>query len=222
MKKVIIILIMATIGFSSCKQGSKSTPDTFDKETYNSVRNYVYVDSMGKRLIIRNSSPKGGMKYTDHDGKVYGYVVFWTQITNETINPLELKIDFPLDSFEFPSLSGRYQRLLLPSDTVTIDKASLSYYGLNVKSFLDNYRYKSSSLKRTINPGDSTAFYVLILSRWKPIPGGSGSMRTGLSLKGKNLIYKISAYKMTHDLTLTDEKEINCGGINLKNLMLQE
>jgi hypothetical protein len=222
MKKAIIILIMATTGFSSCKQGSKSTPDTLDTETYNSVRNYEYVDSMGKRLIIRNSFPKGGMKCTDPNGEVYGYVVFWTQIINETINPLELKIEFPLDSFEFPSSSGRYQRLLLPSDTMTIDKTSLSAYGLNVNFFLDNYLYKSSSLKRTINPGDSTAFYVVILSKWKPIAGGSGSMRTGLSLKGQNLIYKISAYKLTHDLPLTDEKEINCGSINLKNLTLQE
>jgi hypothetical protein len=222
MKKAIIILITATIGLSSCKQRGKSTPDIVEKETYNSVRNYEYADSMGNRLIIRNSFPKGGMKYTDPDGKVYGYVVFWTQIINETINPLELKIEFPLDSFEFPSSSGRYQRLLLPSDTMTIDKASLYYYGLNVKFFLDNYRYKSSSLKRTINPGDSTAFYVVILSKWKPIAGGSGSMRTGLILKGQNLIYKISAYKMTHELPLMDEKEINCGSINLKNLMLQK
>ncbi len=169
MKKSIILIIIATAGFFSCKQGSKSTPVTVEKETYNSVRNYEYADSTGNRLIIRNSFPKGGMKYTDPDGNVYGYVVFWTQIINETINPLELKIEFPLDSFEFPSSSGRYQRLLLPSDTMTIDKASLHYYGLNVNFFLDNYRYKSSSLKRTINPGDSTAFYVVILSKWKPI-----------------------------------------------------
>ena len=222
MKKSIILIIIATAGFFSCKQGSKSTPVTVEKETYNSVRNYEYADSTGNRLIIRNSFPKGGMKYTDPDGKVYGYVVFWTQIINETINPLELKIEFPLDSFEFPSSSGRYQRLLLPSDTMTIDKASLHYYGLNVNFFLDNYRYKSPSLKRTINPGDSTAFYVVILSKWKPIAGGSGSMRTGLILKGQNLIYKIFAYKMTHELPLMDEKEINCGSINLKNLMLQK
>ena len=126
---------MATAGLFSCGQASKSKPDTVDKETYNSVRNYEYADSMGNRLIIHNSFPKGGMKYTDPNGEVYGYVVFWTQITNETINPVELKINFPLDSFEFPSSSGRYQRLLLPSDTMTIDKTSSYYYGLNVKIF---------------------------------------------------------------------------------------
>jgi hypothetical protein len=222
MKKNILLLIIATAGLFSCKQRSKSTTNIVDIETYNSVRNYKYADSMGNRLIIHNSTPKGGMKYTGPNGEVYGYVVFWTQITNETINPVELKIEFPLDSFEFPSSSGRYQRLLLPSDTMTIDKASLSVYGLNVNFFLDNYRYKPPLLKRTINPGDSTAFYVVIISKWHPIAGGSGSMRTGLRLKGQNLIYKISAYKMTHELPLMGEKEINCGSINLKNLMLQK
>lgn len=83
---------------------------------------------MGNRLIIHNSFPKGGMKYTDPNGEVYGYVVFWTQITNETTNPIELKINFPLDSFEFPSPSGRYQKLLLPSDTMTIDKAPCFFF----------------------------------------------------------------------------------------------
>ena len=222
MNKSIILIIIATTGFSSCKQHSRSTPDTVDIETYNSVRNYEYDDSMGNRLIIHNSFPKGGMKYTDPNGEVYGYVVFWTQITNETINPVELKINFPLDSFEFPSSSGRYQKLLLPSDAMTIDKAPLLSYGLNVKSFLDNHRFEASSLKRTINPKDSTAFHVVIFSKWKPIADGSGSMRTALSLKGQNLIYKISAYKLTHDLPLIDKVEINCGSINLKNLVLTE
>ena len=209
---------MATTGLFTCGQASKSKPDTVDIETYNSVRNYEYADSLGNRLIIHNSLPKGGMKYTDPNGEVYGYVGFWTQINNETADPIELKIDFPLDSFKFPSSSDRYIRLLVPSDTMTFNKVSLSDYGLNVKSFLDNYRLELSSLKRTINPKDSTAFHVVIISKWNPIAGGSGGMRTGLTLKGQNLIYKISAYKLTTDLPLTDKKEISCGSINLKNL----
>jgi hypothetical protein len=222
MKTNILILIMATTGLFSCGQTSKSKPDTVDTETYNSVRNYEYADSMGNRLIIHNSGPKGGMKYTDPNGQVYGYVGWWTQITNETVDPIELKIDFPIDSFEFPSSSGRYIKLLIPSDTMTVDKTSLFDYGLNVKSFLDNHRFEASSLKRTINPKDSTAFHIVFLSKWKPIAGGSGGLRTGLTLKGQNLIYKISAYKLTTDLPLTDKKEISFGSINVKKLMLQK
>ncbi len=213
---------MATTGLFSCGQASKSKPDTVDTETYNSVRNYEYADSMGNRLIIHNSVPKGGVKYTDPNGEVYGYIVWWTQITNETADPIELKIDFPVDSFEFPSSSGRYIKLLIPSDTMTVDKASLFAYGLNVKSFLDNHRFEASSLKRTINPKDSTAFHIVFLSKWKLVAGGSGGLRAGLTLKGQNLIYKISAYKLTTDFPLTDKKEISCGSINLKNLVLRK
>ena len=222
MKKSILLIIIAIVGFLSCKQGSKSTTDTVDTETYNSVRNYEYADSMSNRLIIHNSGPKGGMKYSDPNGEVYGYIVWWTQITNETADPIELKIDFPIDSFEFPSSSGRYIKLLIPSDTMTVDKASLFAYGLNVKSFLDNHRFEASSLKRTIKPKDSTAFHIVFLSKWKPVSGGSGGLRAGLILKGQNLFYKISAYNLTHELPLIDKKEISCGSINLKNLTLQK
>lgn len=209
---------MAATGLFSCKQGSKSTPETVDKETINSVRKYEYADSMGKRLIIHNSFPKSGTNYTDPNGKKYIYAVFWTQITNETINPIELKIDFPLDSFEFPLSSGNYMKLLIPSDTMTLDKVSLYDYGLPVKSFLDTGITKSYSLKRTIDPKGSTAFYVVMLSNH----GSGGILRTGLSLKGQNLFYRISRYASTPAHSLIDEKEIICGSINLNYLMLRK
>jgi hypothetical protein len=209
---------MATTGLYSCGQSSKSTPETVDIETVNSVRKYEYADSMGKRLIIHNSFPKSGGSYTDPKGKKYVYAVFWTRITNETINPIELTIDFPLDSFEITSSSDNYMKLLLPSDTMTIDKEPLYDYGLPIKSFLDTGINKSYSLKRTINPKESTAFYVVMLSN----KGVDGTLRTGLSLKGQNLFYKISAYKSISGHPLMDEKEINCGSINLNNLLLNK
>jgi hypothetical protein len=196
---------------------SKSTPNTVDIETLDSTRNvqsqkpsiytkYEYTDSIGARLIIENSFPKSGINYTDPNGKKYIYAVFWTEIINETVNPLELTIDFPLDSFEIPSSSGNYMKLLLPSDTMTIDKEPLYDYGLTIKSFLDNNRHKSSSLKRIINPKGSSAFYVVTLSN----RGVGGTLRTGLSIKEQNLFYRIN------------DKEIPCGNINLKKLMLQK
>ena len=208
---------MATTGLFSCRQASKSKPDTVDIETVNSVRQYEYADSNGKRLIIHNSFPKGG-GYIDPNGKRYPYAVFYTQITNETISPFELKIDFPLDSFEFPLSSGVYMKLFIPSDTMTLDKIPLTDYGLPLKSFFDTGITKSHSLKRTINPKDSTAFYVVMLSN----KGVNGTLRTAFSLKGQNLFYRISAYKSTPGLPLMDKKEINCGSINLKNLVLQK
>ncbi len=53
-------------------------------------------------------------------------------------------------------------RLLIPSDTLTLDKAFLSDYGLPIKSFLDTGINKSYSLKRTIAPKGSIAFCCII------------------------------------------------------------
>ena len=215
---------MATTGLFSCEQGSKPTPNTVDTKTLDSTKNvqsqntltnhnergintkYEYTESNGARLIIQNSFPRGGLRYKEPNGKEYVYAVFWTRIINETFDPLVLTIDFPLDSFEIPSSSGNYMKLLLPSDTMTTDKESLYDYGLTVKSFLDNNRNKSSSLKRTINPKGSSTFYVVTICN----RGVGGTLRTGLSLKEQNLFYRVN------------EKEIHCGSINLKNLRLQK
>jgi hypothetical protein len=229
MKKSILLIIIATAGLFSCKQGSKSTPDTVDTETLNSVKNvqndkgiytkYEYADSKGGSLIIQNGLPRGGTKYTDPKGEVYNYAVFWTRIINETNNPLELNINFPVDSYEIPSLPGKYFQVLVPPDTMTLDKFPLFNYGLtDLESFLDNSIHKSSSLNRTINPKESSGFYVVMLCL---IEGAHGTMRTGLSLKGQYLFYRIKLDGSKSN-SKSDDKEIQCGSINLENLMLQK
>jgi hypothetical protein len=181
-----------------------TSPASNEKDIYTK---YEYIDSIGKRLIIQNGFPRGGIKYTDPNGEVYMYAIFWTRIINETDNPLELRIDFPVDSYEVPSLPGKYYKILVPPDTMTLDKFPLFNYGLtDLKSFLDNSIHKSSSLKRTINPKESSGFYVVILCL---VEGAHGTMRTGLSLKEQNLFYSVN------------DKEIHCGKINLKNLRLK-
>jgi hypothetical protein len=225
MKERMLILILVTMGLFSCKQDNKSTQDTADIKTLNSVKNtenkkqsvaskviytkYEYKDSKGASLIIENSLPKGGKRYTDPNGHEYVYAVFWTRIINETTNPLELKIDFPPDSYEIPSLPGKYYKTLIPSDTMTTEKIPLFNYGLtNLDPFFDKNIDKPSSLKRTINPKESSAFYIVALR----LIGGDqyDVLRTELNLKGQNLFYKIR------------DKEIQCGSINLKNLTLQK
>ena len=114
------ILIVVPLVFGCGASVSKSTAETVEIETVNSVRKYEYADSKGKRVIIQNSLPRG-IKYTDPNGKKFGKVLFWTRIINDTENPLELKIDFPVE-YEVPSLPGRYFKILIPSDTMTLDK----------------------------------------------------------------------------------------------------
>jgi hypothetical protein len=102
---------------------------------------------------------------------------------------------------------------------MTLDKEPLPDYGItDLKSFLDNNIHKPSSLKRTINSKESGGFYVAILFD----DGVIGPFRTGLSINGQNLFYKVTRYTGKQGLQLVDEKEINCGSINLKNLALRK
>lgn len=174
MKKNILIFIIATTGLFSCKQYNNSKTGIIETKVSDSIKNinknnifndkdiytnYKYVDTDGKNVIIKNGFPKGGLKYIDPNGKIYVYAIFWTQIINETVNPFELTINFPTDSFKLPSSPGRYFKILLPPDTLTLDKFPLFNYGLtDLESFLDNGIHKSSSLKRTIIPKESNSF----------------------------------------------------------------
>jgi hypothetical protein len=225
MKKSIII-IMAMTGLISCGQGIKSTPDTIDKETLGSTETlqqqqpltnyneryidtkYEYTDSIGMKLIIRNSLPKGGLKYTDPNGKVYVYAIFWTRITNETTTPFDFTIDLPVDSsYELPSVPGSSFKIVIPTDTMTVEKEDLFNYGLtSLKSFLDTNLDKTSSLEKTVNPKQSSTFYVVTLFEHRGI---NSALRTGLSIEKQNLIYRIN------------DKEIHFGKISANTLMLR-
>ena len=169
------------------------------KERIHIYSKYQYPDSSGANLIVENSFPKSGIKYIAPNGEKRVYAVFWTRLINETLNSFELKIHFPLDSFELSSSPGNHIKLLIPSDTMTLNKEAMFDYGLAVKSFLDKDRHKSSPLKRTINPKESSGFYVVTLSNH----GVNGTLRTELYIKEQSLFYRING------------KEIYCGEIKL-------
>ena len=223
MKKNTLLLIWLTFCLFSCNQNSKSTLEknnqsekTSDKNVYTK---YKYTNSEGGSITIENSLPKGGLKYTDVKGEIYNYVVFWTRIMNQTDNTLELNINFPLNSYEVPSLPGKYYEILIPSDTMTIEKSPLYLYGLtNFETFLNNNIHKESNLKRTINSKESTGFYVVMLCLSE---GAHGTMRTELNLEEENLFYKVKV-DGSNTNNKSSDKQIRCGNINLKNLTLQK
>jgi hypothetical protein len=211
-------LLLMLVFFTSCGRQNKAnlSKENSKSETKNTVApprsyeqyihtKYTYADAIGKHMIIQNSFPKGGLKYTDPKGNVYIYAIFWTRIINETPRPFELAINFPVDSFELPSSAGNYLRAFLPADTMTHEKEDLFNYGLPVSASLDKALQKAPSLKRTIYPHDSGTFYVVLLSH----RGVNGTLRTGLSLKGQDLFYSIN------------DKEIYCGKTNSEKLILQ-
>ena len=223
MKKNTLLLIWLTFCLFSCNQNSKSTLEknnqsekTSDKNVYTK---YKYTNSEGGSITIENSLPKGGMKYTDVKGEIYNYVVFWTRIMNQTDNTLKLNINFPLNSYKVPSLPGKYYEILIPSDTMTIEKSPLYLYGLtNFETFLNNNIHKESNLKRTINSKESTGFYVVMLCLSE---GAHGTMRTELNLEEENLFYKVKV-DGSNTNNKSSDKQIRCGNINLKNLTLQK
>lgn len=174
------------------------------------TRNWVdtevrYTDSVGKTVKVYNSYPKGGGGYINSGGKDYSYVIFWTRIVNESDTPLKMTVRFPVDSFSiFPSPLS-YIKLVIPSDTMTLEKIPLGDYGLtNIKSILDNGFNKPSILERTLNPKEDCFFYVTIF-----IHQARGTARTALVLKEQNLLYRISIDPQS--------ALIPCGQIDFKN-----
>ncbi len=211
------LLFVAATALFSCQRSGPFTPEAAEKEAVNSVRRYVYADADGKRFIITNSVPKGG-GFTDSTGKRHPYTVFYTLVTNETDDPVEVSIDFPEDSLEIPASSGNYLKLLLPSEEMTLDKAALYDYGLEVQTYLSSHQPAPTSLKRTIFPNDSTAFYVVASST----RGVDGALRTGFRLQAQQLVYKIALYKSAPGHPLVGEQEIDAGIISISGLTLQK
>jgi len=161
----------------------------------------LYSETESNGVVIQNSFPKGG-GYTDRSAQDTGYRVFWTRIINETTTPLELTINFPADSFAVSP--GAYIKLLLPPDTMTLDKEVLYSYGLeNVQSFLDSNLHKPTMLKRSVKPGEACIFYVIAL-----LYQAAGVARAELVSQEQALLYRIN---------LLDPVLIPCGKIVIKN-----
>ena len=167
---------------------------------------FVYADHHGQKLIIENSYPRGGLKYTDPMGIEYVYAVFWTRITNNTSDTLELIFEFHEDSYQLSSSPYRIFKLLIPSDTLTLKKEPLTNYGLDLDKYLDSYLHIQNNLRRTIKPMDSSGFYVVALFN----QGISGTLRSGLKITDGKLSYRVN------DMT------IDCGEINWRQLKLKK
>jgi hypothetical protein len=163
-----------------------------------------YADPGGKGLVIENSLPKGGLRYTHPSGKDFVYAIFWTRVVNGTGSPVELTVRFPADSIPSPNA---YVKLFLLPDTMTLEKVALYDYGVtDLRSFLNAGFHEPTMLRRTIAPHESCGFYVAALSSR---PGGT--VRAGLVKKERDLFYRITGITPELDHTLTP-----CGHITFK------
>jgi hypothetical protein len=172
------------------------------------IRNWVdsevkHTDSKGNSVMMTNSLPKGG-GVVYQNGKKYGYVVFWTRMSNQSATPIELKIKFPEVTF-FKSPDS-YIKIVLPKESMNIEKEQLFDYGLtNFQSLLNDESNQLGILQKKIGPKEDYLFYVTVFIHIK----GGGSARAKFELNDKELLYKIS---MGSDTTL-----IPCGSLEFKN-----
>jgi hypothetical protein len=158
-------------------------------------------ETISQGVILQNSLPKGSPQ-TDSMGKTYGVGVFWSRVINETDSPLELTINFPVDSLEILSSTDAYLKVFLLPDTMTLEKVPLYNYGVtSLRSLLDFGLHKPTTLQRTIQPKEECLFYIAAVryqvpqapgSRRKALHQGGGVLRTGFVLKEQKLFYRIN------------------------------
>lgn len=167
-----------------------------------------YKDSTGNGIIIQNGFPRGGGTLIISNEVPYGHAVFWSRVVNKTDTLSEITVNFPADSIViFPSTNAHF-KLLVPPDTMTLDKVSKFSYGLeNIKTFVEGNFHQPSQIQRVIKPNEDFIFYVVLLSHLSS--SDKGISRAGLFLKGQDLFYRLTVDSMTSKL-------IPCGQIAYK------
>ena len=222
-----ILLMLVFIWLCSCMQKTSPSTDQVAKNNHRQLSlihdiekssgyRYIHTDttyafSYGNGITIQNSLPKGGniepgTPYIDSTGKIYFFAAFCTRIINGTNNALELTVNFPGESFPLSSSSDAYLKLLIPTDTMTVDKLSLYSYGLTgMKSFVDINFNQTTRLQKTIKPNEEHFFYIVTISYQ-----AGGPARSAVIMKDKDLFYSIT-------MGPYDPLEIPCGKIAFKN-----
>src|SRR5690349_594425 len=150
------------------------------------VKKYIQETMHYNGITIQGSVYRGGRYTDDASGKDFGHGIFWYRVVNETDAPLELTISF--DAFTMRPAPESFLKLFLPSDTMTLAKAMLYNYGVDVKSFLDVSFNDPTMLQRTIHPNEEFLFNIGMLY---PLSDGFNFTRTELVLNGQDLFYKI-------------------------------
>ena len=157
-----------------------------------------YTASNKKKITITNSLPKGG-GVVNYKGKEYNYFIFWTNVSNDSPSPLDLKIKFPT-SIPFESKES-HAKVIMPQSTMTIDKIEEFDYGLkNIPSLLKYELGELKFLNFRISPFKNHLLYSVVFihkSKWR--------VRAEYILKDKKLFYKITAG--------TDMVMVPCGEI---------
>lgn len=150
---------------------------------------FEYSDSIGNSLLVQNSFPKGGQKYTDPEGNKYTYAVFWTRISNRTNQNLRINLNLPTEAQSLTSSPEIRFNLILAPVSMSEDKIHQMNYGLsNIDFILDNTLGQVPEFDQKIQPNESEMFYMIVLTS----QGIDGTIRSSLQLENQDLIYHIN------------------------------
>jgi hypothetical protein len=162
----------------------------------------VYNSSTKKKTIITNSLPKGG-GIVSYKGKEYNYFIFWTNVRNEALSPLDLKIKFStIISFKSKET---FAKVIFTKSNMILDKVQEFDYGLTgIPSLFNNKSNQIKDLHSRILPFKNYLFYSAIFIHKTKWP-----VRAEYIIKDKKLFYKITAG--------TDVVMVPCGSLDFKN-----
>ena len=162
----------------------------------------VYNSSVKNKTIITNSLPKGG-GIVSYKGKEYNYFIFWTNVRNEALSPLELKIKFStIISFKSKET---FAKVIFTKSNMILDKVQEFDYGLTgIPSLFNNKSNQIKDLHSRILPFKNYLFYSAVFIHKTKWP-----VRAEYIVKDKNLFYKITSG--------TDVVIEPCGSLDFKN-----
>ena len=151
-----------------------------------------YSETESNGIIIQNSFPKGGpYKGPVKENFNHSYLVFFSRVINETGKPIEINVNFSSDAVAIPYSPDTFMKLILPRDTMTLEKRNLFSYGITELEFFE----QSTKFQKKLEPKEECLFYVVAFfyqtsaDKWKQERGGN---RAELILKGRDLYYNLS------------------------------
>lgn len=211
----LVVLSMIYIALVSCQGASQelssnpTTPEpsrqyypqsnaeySKDQLEYHLYSEHILSSPNGGQVIFQNSFPKGGswlgedggIGYTKEEAGFYGYGVLFSRVENQTAQPITLDLHFSGDSLLMTDDPNEYLKLFLLPDTMHTSALAEFNFGITrAIDFLDHHFYLPTSLNRTIPPGESTMFNVLLLTHVTD----NGRIRTEFVPHGTEMKYAL-------------------------------
>ena len=150
-----------------------------------------YSECSHEGITIQNSFPKGGpYPGQTHEFYNHSYLVFFTRITNDSKDTIDISVDFSDEPIVIPNSTNTYMRILLPSADMTMDKIPQFSYGLNELESL----YGPTNYKNQLIPGEETIFYLVAFfyqtapEAWQEYRGGN---RAEFYIEGDQILFNM-------------------------------